>query len=399
MGKRCTMGFQPFQNEQGAILVIALAFVCVLAISGTMAYQMTANEFLIARNFDDSRGALNAASAGIEEARVRLGLPSGDTFAISNPNPGSSDKWTPSPNSFQTDADYHIEIQHKTNDDGDFFYYGYDDPSSPDYLTVIAFPTPDPTEYRPIDIITSTMTSTGAYKNSGIEIRAEVVRNPGPPILAALYVESDVDGDADADDDGTIDLSISGIDNCAFTPSVTCPQCGTAPNKDDLYVCTSSTTTTIEVNNPTLTTGITLGLLNINISQGITSLKEWEASPGSGESNCYNPNYNICNSDVDPVTNTTTITNQTGSGVLLVEGNLIMEGTTWNGLILVTGELTLNGGAGIVIEGAVLANWKVWINDTNPGPVTINYNSCAIDAALSSIPLRVLSWEDMSITE
>jgi len=83
-----------------------------------------------------------------------------------------------------------------------------------------------------------------------------------------------------------------------------------------------------------------------------------------------------------------------------VQGNLTLEGTTWNGLILATGELTLNGGgSGISIEGAVLANSRVWINDANKGNVTINYNSCAIDAALSSIPLRVMAWDDLSITQ
>ena len=133
-------------------------------------------------------------------------------------------------------------------------------------------------------------------------------------------------------------------------------------------------------------------ILNLNIKQGIASLKEWETSPGSGDSNCHNLEYNICYSDNAP---TTTITGETGSsGVLLVEGNLTIEGdasgTIWKGLILVTdGVLTLNGGTGgITIEGAVLVNGEVWINDVagNKGPVTINYNSCAIDAALSSIP-------------
>ena len=400
MGKRCAMGFQPFRNEQGAILVIALVFVCILAISGTVAYRMTANELLIARNFDGSREALNAASAGIEEARVRLGLTSTDTYAIYDPATGSSypdPDWIATPTSLQPDPPYQIEVIHRTVSPSGFYYYGYKDPFSS--FTISAFspsPPTDPTEYRPIDIITSTGTS----GNSGIEIRAEVVRNPGPPILAALYAESDVDGDADADDDGIDDLiiEIEGDDNCAFTPSVSCPQCGTAPNKGvDLYVCTLSTTTSIQINVPTLTAdNITLGPLNLNISQGITSLKEWETNPDSGLSTCLgNSDYNICYSDNEP----TPITGQTGSGILLMEGNLTLEGTTWSGLILVTGELTLNGGAGIVIEGAVLANWKVWINDTNEGPVTINYNSCAIDAALSSIPLRVLSWEDRSITE
>ena len=401
MGKRCTMGFQPFQNEQGAILVIALILTCILAISGTMAYQMTANELLIAGNFNNSRGALNAASAGIEEARARIRLPSYDTFAISNPNPGSSDEWTPYPNSIQPDSpDYHIEIQHKTNDDGDLSYYGYESTSD---LTISAFSTSDPTEYHPIDIIISTMSSTGTYKNNRTEIRAEVARNPGPPILAALYAENDVDGDASSDD-ATLDLlDIQRNDNCsagAITP--VCSFCGAAPDKSyDIYLYSSDTTITpsIVTSNPSLApdlsdmsdgiSDINIGSVNINIIQGIASLKTFEEE----ESDCFNSYYNICSFGDDP-------TISDGTGVLMVEGNLTLEGITWSGLILVTGELTLNGGVvgETRIEGAVLVNGKVWINDTNPGPVIIIYNSCAIDAALSSIPLRVLSWEDTSIT-
>ena len=76
MEGRRAMSLQPLHNEQGVILVIALIFTCVLAIAGTMAYQMTASELLIARNFDSSKGALNAAGTGLEEARAALGLPS-----------------------------------------------------------------------------------------------------------------------------------------------------------------------------------------------------------------------------------------------------------------------------------------------------------------------------------
>ena len=69
------MRLQALHNEQGAILVISLIFVCILAISGTVAYQMTSQEHLIARNFAGSREALNAASAGFEEAKAALGRP------------------------------------------------------------------------------------------------------------------------------------------------------------------------------------------------------------------------------------------------------------------------------------------------------------------------------------
>ena len=458
MGKRCTMGFQPFQNEQGAILVIALIFVCILAISGTMAYQMTSNEFLIARNFDDSKEALNAGSAGIEEARVRLGLPvydppvvDPDEDAVYDPATSTSSPqypnalWTAyiltsaswqtsddpdydpydtnyfptggsssdqsnttiTTNSPQSALDYWVKIRHKTDDaSGDIVYYGFEDPSSS--LTIKSFDTSSPTAYRPVNVITAY----GIGENSGITIQAEVVHNPGPPILAALYAESDVDGDASSDD-ATLDLlDIQRNDNCSLSATTPdCSLCGAAPNRsDDIYLYSSDTTITpsIVTSNPPLApdlsdmsdgiNDINVGSVNINVNQGITSLKEWETS--STPSACYNSNYDICSSDVDFTVDGGT----DGTGILLVEGNLTIEGstsgTTWNGLILVTEQLTLNGGTGgITIEGAVLVNGQVQINAANQGPVTIKYNSCAIDVALSSIPLRVLSWEDRSITE
>ena len=388
MGKRYAKGFQPFQNEQGAILVIALIFVCILAISGTVAYRMTANEILIARNFGDSTEALNAGSAGIEEARVRLGLSSTDADAIYDPATGSSypdPDWVATPTSLQTDPPYQIEVIHKTVSPSGFYYYGYENPFSS--LTISAFSSSSPTEYRPIDIITST----GTGENSGIEIRAEVVHNPGPPILAALYAETDVDGDA-----SNYTVSISGTDFCTGA----CPFCGNV-SKLDIYVCPSTADPQLDDTNTTPATTLptmVIGDTNLNISQGITSLKEWETS--STPSDCYNSNYNICSSSSDLIVPASTI----GSGVLLVEGNLTMEGTTWNGLILVKDQLILNGGStGINIEGAVLVNGEVWINPPahsgTPGSVTINYNSCEIDAALGSIPLQILKWEDLSITQ
>ena len=187
-----------------------------------------------------------------------------------------------------------------------------------------------------------------------------------------------------------------------------CPFCGNA-DKSDIYVYPADADPLLddEDYNPGPYPGgslptIELGDNNINVNQGITLLRVWEDS--STPSGCYNTDYKICSS-----ASNVTITDQNGTGILLVQGNLTLEGgsaveTSWKGLILVTGELTLNGGGGgssggLKIEGAVLVNGEVWINAANEGPVTIYYNSCAIDAALNSIPMKTLSWEDLSITE
>jgi hypothetical protein len=464
---------QTFNSERGAILVIALIFVCVLAIAGSMAYQMTASELMIAKNFDSSKEALYSANAGLEEARAALGLPSTnppgtppygnaiydpatDTSSPPYPNPNwtayilATSPWVTgddsgyhyadtsyipnsssqtntsiTTNSLQSDLEYWVKIRHKTEydaeqqghttsnplyDDDDGVTTGGHDPTNrgsviaygyPDgVLTAQAFTPSGETSYRPVDIIIAY----GIGENSKTTIQTEVAHDPGPPILAALYAEatsySGVEGDA-----VTYKIDINGEDQCTAGE---CPFCGNA-DKSDIYVYPADADPLLddEDYNPGPYPGgslptIELGDNNINVNQGITLLRVWEDS--STPSGCYNTDYKICSS-----ASNVTITDQNGTGILLVQGNLTLEGgsaveTSWKGLILVTGELTLNGGGGgssggLKIEGAVLVNGEVWINAANEGPVTIYYNSCAIDAALNSIPMKTLSWEDLSITE
>jgi hypothetical protein len=464
-----------FNNERGAILVIALIFVCILAIAGSMAYRMTASELMIAKNFDSSKEALYSANAGLEEARAALGLPSTDppgtapygnaiydpavsststppypdpnwtayivatsAWGLSDdpdyhyadtsyiPNSSSQTNTSITTNSLQSDLEYWVKIRHKTEydaeqqghttsnplyddddgnttgghsptDRGSVIVYGYPDGS----LTAQAFTPSGGTPYRPVDIITAY----GIGENSKTTIQTEVAHDPGPPILAALYAEatsySGVEGDA-----VNYTIDIDGADHCTAGE---CPFCGNV-GKSDIYVYPSTADPLLDDTdyNPTppgpivpLPT-IELGDLNINVNQGVTLLRVWENS--STPSGCYNTDYKICSS-----ASNVTITDQDGTGILLVQGNLTLEGgsvveTTWKGLIFVTGELTLNGGGGgssggLKIEGAVLVNGEVWINAANEGPVTIHYNSCAVDAALNSIPMKILSWEDLSITQ
>ncbi|MFH2100331.1 MAG: hypothetical protein ABIJ95_12520, partial [Pseudomonadota bacterium] len=89
------------------------------------------------------------------------------------------------------------------------------------------------------------------------------------------------------------------------------------------------------------------------------------------------------------------LSNITGFGILLVDGDLTLGGGfQWNGLVLVTGTLVFNGGgAGVNIQGAVLANQTVDIN----GGIDIQYNSCMVGSALSSASMKFLSMRDMNL--
>ena len=99
---------------------------------------------------------------------------------------------------------------------------------------------------------------------------------------------------------------------------------------------------------------------------------------------------------IDVVNGNLTLGPQTGYGILLVTGNLVISGDYgWNGLILVvgSGSVTMNGGGNGQINGAV------WIANTTGGalgsPVAawsggggngIRYNHCWADDLLAKIP-------------
>jgi hypothetical protein len=84
----------------------------------------------------------------------------------------------------------------------------------------------------------------------------------------------------------------------------------------------------------------------------------------------------------------------TGCGVLLVEGDLEIDGDfSWYGVILVTGSLQLTGGGskrvtgGMVVAGAAMLDAGA--------ETSLVYCSEAIAQPTRSLPLRILTWRDM----
>jgi len=80
-----------------------------------------------------------------------------------------------------------------------------------------------------------------------------------------------------------------------------------------------------------------------------------------------------------------------------VEGDLTLGGGfTWNGIILATGSVTLNGGGGpnaINIQGQLLSGTSTVTDVTLNGSNTITYNSCNVKKATAQAPLNVVSWK------
>ena len=87
--------------------------------------------------------------------------------------------------------------------------------------------------------------------------------------------------------------------------------------------------------------------------------------------------------------------NLTGSGVLVINGNVKFAGTVvFDGIIYVIGELTMTGN--ITASGGVLAESSTTVDTTITGNVTINYDPSKIFTALNnvaSLSKQVVSWK------
>lgn len=426
-------------NEKGMVLQTALIFLTIIALLGSTAVMVTTTDIKIGANHKINQQAFFAAEAGIAEARARLRGPSsganyaGDPAAsvdpwwsayiltsnswqTSNdpdyhagyknyiPASGTYTNTTISVNSLQTDISYFVKIRHKREYDaeqaghttsslhyydgdgststhtsaspGNVVYWGYGDPS--DATTAKQFTTSGATEHKPVDIIT-------AYGISGSSVNiiaVEVITPPGPPVKSALYAKGSVTGNGSA-------LSISGVDNC-----------GSAPSVSPIYTVSPSTTTLngspiMEGDPPSPTSGPD----DFDIVDYVNTLKSSATEIITADQN--GTNFGTSSSFVTLYSDTSNpynvgglkFQNLTGYGILLVEGDLVLGGgINWNGLILVTGVLTFNGGgSGVNILGTVLANQTVSIN----GGFDILYDSCMMDDALNTQSQKTISWRQV----
>jgi hypothetical protein len=209
----------------------------------------------------------------------------------------------------------------------------------------------------------------------------EVVRDPGPPIPATIYSRTNFIGHGSA-------MTISGLDNCGVAPAI-----------GSVYTLTPGTTSLS--GSPTLLGSPSApqsGPMNIDIA-GYINLLHADATVITTDHNGTtfgSPSHyvTIYSDTANPVNaGGLAIQNGTGYGLLLVQGDLEMGGGfVWNGLILVSGTVTFNGGGGGAnIRGAVLGGA---FNSVNGG-VDIAYDSCTIQQSFRQRPMRVLSWREL----
>ncbi|MCF6154295.1 MAG: hypothetical protein E3K36_03380 [Candidatus Brocadia sp.] len=426
-----------YAAESGIVLIAVLALVTVLALVGIVSVVTTNTDIKISSNYKTSVQALYAAQAGTEEARARLrGSSSANTYTgdtAASPNPKwsayilTSNSWQTSDdpdynanyenyipkhnpidhtnkaivaNSLQTDISYWVKMRHKREYDaeqaghtttslhyddkdedeathtaelpGNIVYYGYEDSLA---TTAVQFTSNSPlAKYKPVEIITAY-----GYSGSSLnKIEIEVVCYPGPPIFAPFYSKGGV----------TINGSSGkfyGTDTCSVNSSL-----------PPIYTNGSMG----GGGNPTYTgnppSPVESGTLVINVEEYIQVMKDNATititEDQSGTNYGDASNFVTCYANMAELK----LNNVTGFGILLVEGDLELGGNfNWNGLILVTGKIKMNGGGtGIIISGAIFSGDSSQTDSTN-GQVTVKYDSCEIENALINQPLKVIKWREI----
>ncbi|TFG62958.1 MAG: hypothetical protein E4H32_05085 [Nitrospirales bacterium] len=87
------------------------------------------------------------------------------------------------------------------------------------------------------------------------------------------------------------------------------------------------------------------------------------------------------------------VQNLNGYGVLLVKGNVNVSAPFhWEGLVIVSGQVTFDGGIGTsAIQGALFADQVQILN----GDVRMTLDTCPIVVSLRVLPVATLNWQQL----
>ena len=367
-------------REEGFLLIAALTLMSALVLLGTTAYLLSSTDIKIGGNFKTSQMTLQVAMAGTERAREILrqaNAASSDPASFSDELGGvvgantaldgystSTDDVSVVPNpSTMNGVSYVVYLTNDAQDSGGV--YSTTDTNKKAMLTAVA---------------------TGP-NNARAQVQTVVSVYSGVTSPATIYSKGNVTGNGSS-------LTISGNDACSSGTNL-------APiyTKDPAETNLSGT--------PTLSgspSSPQQGSLDIDIASLIQSLKPAAAVTLTSDQN---------NETYGSATNYTTVyswpgdpdnfnvqglklQNTTGYGILLVKGDLVLGGGfTWNGIILATGSVTLNGGGGnpINIHGQVYSSTSTVTDVTLDGSNYIGYDSCKVSKAWAGAPLTVVNWK------
>ncbi len=353
-------------NEKGFFLPVGLVLLAFISLLGITAVIVSTTDIKIGSNYKSSVQAFCAAEAGIEEARARLGTIAGSPgknwrYFIGNAasattifgyNDTDADHNLSA--SLQSNLDYTVMIRHKTETDIDI-----DLNADGDKDDVVFWGDADGdynyeenlTDGKPIEVITSHGTDSGANKIITIEERNEPAFFDPP---AALYANGD--------------LNKNGV--AGFARGA-CPGCNPACTAIPDVVTTINASSTYEATDWAAGTSTPPLLIKdetdiypvASVTSQLSNDADNTVTPGSynnpsgwGSAGSYE--ITCCNGDL-------TVNGLTGYGILVVDGDFVAGGAiTWEGIIIVHGTSTLNGGGDLIITGAFISDAIFSVNGT-----------------------------------
>jgi Tfp pilus assembly protein PilX len=384
-------------GERGAVLVMGLLIILVLTILGMAAMMSTAVELKIARNDRSSKQVFYIAEAGLEDARSRMQTAVSPS-PIQDSSPTST-SWTAfvgtgtraAAKGYQgsnpdhvlyaplnSSMDYVATITHKLDPSGNILRWG--DINGDGALEE------NTSMGENIYVITSEgRTPTGAEKT----LKIEAVRIPSIPVPAALYTEFNTTLMGKS-------TYVTGIDQCGGPDVPGVLTRATVSQNGQPTVLGSPPI----VQNSLLDLGISPLVSQLGSaakysyalnSATLTGMNWGSPVPGAtpqNASSCSERNvvYFETSSTYVKLAGGTS-----GCGILLVNGDLNLNGGFhWYGLIIVTGSVAFSGGGEKNVTGGILSGGSVSA-DVVGGDSSIVYCSGALNQTLY-LPLKILRW-------
>lgn len=358
------LGGRYTNSQDGLILIAALTLLSALILAGATAFIVASTGVKVGSNFKNNQTALQVAMAGAEQARQTLRAVNA---ASANPANFSEElvayASTPLASSSSLISGYSYTAS-LTND--------------------TAAGETSTTDVNGKVVITSI--ATGPKNSKAIVTTVVQIYNLSTGSPAVVYSKDNVTLNGSS-------LSINGNDGGS---------CG-GGNLGTVYTKDPSTTTTN--GNPPLTGNPSTpqhGTLDIDL-QGLVDQFKTGASytltaDVSGATYGSSTNYVTVYADAEgtQADHELRLNNVDGYGILIVKGDLQMAGNiNWNGIIIVTGIVSSSGGGSNAknIQGQIFSGSSTLGDTAISGNIDITYNSCKVKQALSSQPLKLVSWK------
>lgn len=364
-----------FANEKGFLLIAALTLLTVLTLLGTTAYILSSTDIKIGSNYRNTQSTLHVAIGGAERARAKL---------ISDLYPSSGALVSLSTELAAVRGPNNVLNGYASSSDDVALASG-----SLNGATYVAYLTNDPLDsngqYSTTDANNKVLITSVATGSSNTSARVEMVVYSAGALSsspAAIYSKGDVTGNGSS-------LTVTGTDAC-----------GVESSKGAIYTMDPATT---NLNgNPNITGGTSHGSTSTNIVDYINTLKGGATTTLTEDIN--SATYGSTTNYVTVYSNTSSpannqglkLQNVTGYGILIVTGDLELGGGfQWNGIIMATGSVTLNGGGGgINIQGLIFTGTSTLTDITINGGNVIGYDSCKVKNALGS-SVRMVNWKQV----